>query len=324
VSKEKLSQEYLERTAQNILSLEYFNQIVKDLDPSVKVILLKGEALLNSVYEDEGSRRLAEVDVLIRREDFSDFKNYLSSCGYRFTENIVPSSDVGYINSVMCKKDVKFWPAIHLHWHPVNNSFPAYMFAPRIDIGQIWKAAQPLDGYDNVLKMAPHHQLIYLSEHSLKHSFERPIHLRDIYMLIRRNKDSLDWDGVVTDAKKFNLGRAVYYALYFNSKILEADIPEYVLEELRPKKITFLEQRFIRSVLNHRQKSDSSYVVYLAMNEGLSNKIRFIYRTFFPPREAMGHLKDVSISKVNFIHYLSRVTRSVRTIRRLASTLLAG
>ncbi|KPK40702.1 MAG: hypothetical protein AMJ78_06945, partial [Omnitrophica WOR_2 bacterium SM23_29] len=205
MKRKKLGQEDLGRTAQNILSLEYFKQIIKGLNPSIKVILLKGEALLDAVHENVGLRRLAEIDILVKREDFSDSKGYLSSRGYRFTENIIPSSDIGYINSVMCKSDIKFWPAIHLHWHPVNNSFPSFMFAPRIDIDQIWNEAQPLDGYDNALKMAPHHQLIYLSEHSLKHSFWKPFHLSDLDILIRRSGDSLSWDRVISEANKFNM-----------------------------------------------------------------------------------------------------------------------
>lgn len=316
MSNKKIGQEHLERAAQNILSLEYFNKIIKGLSPSIKVILLKGEVLLDAVDKNEGLRRLVEVDILVRREDFSSLKNYLSAQGYRFTENIIPSSDIGYINSVMCKKDVKFWPAVHLHWHLVNNSFPAYMFASRIDIDQIWKEAQPLDGYDNVLKMAPHYQLIYLSEHSLKHSFERQIHLHDIYALIKRYETSLNWDRVIIDAKTFNLTRAVYYALYFVSKILSAQIPQYVSDELKPKKFTFLERRFINSVLNKRQRTDSSYAVYLAMNERLSDKIRFVFRTFFPPRAAMGHMENLPAEKVSLINYFKRITRGgVRFLR---------
>lgn len=316
MSNKKIGQEYLERAAQNILSLEYFNKIVNGLNPSIKVILLKGEVLLDAIDKNEGLRRLVEVDILVRREDFSSLKNYLSAQGYQFTENIIPSSDVGYINSVMCKKDVKFWPAIHLHWHLVNTSFPSFMFAPRIDIDQIWEEAQPLDGYDNVLKMASRHQLIYLSEHSLKHSFEKPYHLSDIDILIRRTGDSLKWDKVISDANEFNLSRAVYYSLYFTSKILGTKIPNDVIEELKPRRITHLERRFISSVLNRSQKPDSSYVVYLAMNERLSDKIRFVYRTLFPPRAAMGHMENLPAEKVSLINYLKRISRGgVRFLR---------
>lgn len=317
MEKKKLGQEYLGRTAQNILSLEYFNQIIKGLNSSIKVILLKGEALLGAVNDDVGLRRLAEIDILVKRKDFSELKGYLSSRGYRFTENIIPSSDIGYINAVMGMTDVKFWPAIHLHWHLVNNSFPSFMFAPRIDIDQIWNEVQPLDGYDNALKMAPHHQLIYLSEHSLKHSFWKPFHLSDIDILIRRSKDSLIWDRVISEANKFNMRRTVYYALFFTSKILGTKIPNDVIEELKPRRITLLERRFISKVLDRRQQPDSSYSVYLAMNERLSDKIKFIYRTLFPPRIVMGHIENLPVAKVSFVNYLRRITRGIQTIGRL-------
>lgn len=309
-----MKEEELGRAARNILSVEYFNQVIKGLNPSIKVMLLKGEALLDAIDKNEGLRCLVEMDILARREDLSNLKNYLASCGYRFTENIRPSSDVGYINSVMCQKDVKFWPALHVHWHPVNTSFPAYMFAPHIDLEKIWCEAKPLLGYDNVLIMSPHHQLIYLSEHALKHSFERPKDLRDIDMLINRHKAGLNWDRVIADAKDFNLTRAVYYSLYFASNILGTEIPLRALEELKPQKFTFLERRFINSVRKKKQKADSSYAVYLAMNERVPGKIRFVYRTLFPPRTAMGHMQNLPPAKVSFIHYLNRIMRGIQTI----------
>jgi len=310
--------EYLDRAARNILSLEYFNKMLKDTISPAKVILLKGEAILNAVNENEGPRRLVEIDILIKREDLFLLISRLSKAGYRFPENITPSSGVGYINSVMGVSGLKAYPAIHLHWHTVNNSFPSYMFASRIDIAGIWREARPVEGYpDNLLVMAPHHQLIYLSEHGLKHSFERAKDLRDIYNLITDRADALDWKRLVSDAKRFNLGRAVYYGLYFTSEILGAKIPQGVLEELKPAKFASLERRFMKSVLEKRQDADSSYVVYLAMNEGAPEKMKFIFRTFFPPREAMGNMRDIAASKVGLTHYLGRIARGIQTIGRI-------
>lgn len=298
--------------------MEYFNKILKDAISPAKVILLKGEAILNAVNENEGPRRLVEIDILVKREDFTFLRSRLSKAGYRFPENITPSSGVGYINSVMGVSGLKSYPAIHLHWHTVNNSFPSYMFASRIDIDEIWREARPVEGWpDNILVMAPHHQLIYLSEHGLKHSFERAKDLRDIYNLITSHTDAPGWEKLVSDAKRLNLGRAVYYGLYFTSEILGAKIPQGVLEELKPGKFTRLERRFIKSVFEKRQNADSSYVVYLAMNEGLPAKIRFIFRTFFPPREAMGDMQDIASSKVSPAHYLGRIARGIKAIGRI-------
>lgn len=315
------NREYLDRAARNILSLEYFNKILRDVIPPAKVILLKGEAILNAVNENEGPRRLVEIDILIKREDFLFLRSRLSKAGYRFPENIMPSSGVGYINSVMGISGLKSYPAIHLHWHTVNNSFPSYMFASRIDIAEIWREAKPVQGWpDNILAMAPHHQLIYLSEHGLKHSFEKAKDLRDIYNLITDKKVyplGLDWERVASDAKKFNLGRAVYYGLYFTSEILGAKIPQGVLEELKPAKFTSLERRFIKSVSEKRQDADSSYVVYLAMNESVPAKMKFIFRTFFPPRKAMGDMQDIAASKIGPASYLDRIARGIRAIGRI-------
>ena len=312
------SREYLDRAARNILSLEYFNKILRDAISPVKVIILKGEAILNAVNESEGRRRLAEIDILIKREDLPFLKSHLSKAGYRFPENITPSSVVGYINSVMGVSGLKFYPAIHLHWHTVNNSFPSYMFASRIDIAEIWREAEPIQGWpDNILVMAPHHQLIYLSEHGLKHSFEKPKDLHDIYNLIVNRGDALNWNRAISVAKGFNLTRAVYYGLYFTSEILGAEIPQGVLDGLKPNKFTSLERRFIRSVFKNKQNTDSSYAVYLAMNEGLPAKARFIVRTFFPPREAMGDMQNIAASKIGLTHYLGRIARGIQTMGRI-------
>lgn len=321
----KFTQESLERAAINILSVDYLIKIFSGLQPSLKIILLKGEAILDVLHENRGERCLVELDILVREGDFPEVKNHLAGGGFCFDKDVTSPLKIGYVNSVMCLSGQKHYPAIHLHWHLVNNAVPSYMFAHRIDMDKIWQEAHQVEGLpSNILFMAPHHQLIYSCEHAVKHSFENPKELFDIDGLIRRHKEDLDWGRIVSDAKEFNLARPVYHSLYLASQILGTEVPANIFTELRPKKVTLLERRFVKRVLNNQHNPDSSFVIYLAMNEGPADKIKFIFRAFFPPREAMSNIIAASASRGAFIDYLNRFARGIQLFWRLLGGSLGG
>lgn len=300
----------LEQLALNITCLKYLDELFRGINPALKIILLKGVSLLNTVYSrDLGSRHLGDVDILIRKEDFLPLKEYLSGKGYIFHNNIDSLGESNYLNSVTCRKEERFWPSFHIHWHLNNASSPNLAFSAKINLEKIWQEAQLLNGYKNIWIMSPHHQLIHLCEHALKHSYGQAYFLKDINRVIKYYQNTLDWNKLILEAQDFDLTRAVYYTLYFAHRLTGAEIPDFVLFSLKPKRFTFLEKRFMNAVLHNRVSSHLSDVVYLAMNKTIFNKLKFIFRAFIPPCNAMGQIKNSLPSRVNPLDYLMRLRR---------------
>lgn len=306
----------------NIVALKYLDDLFKGMDSSIGIILLKGASLLNTVYaQDLGARHLGDADILVKKEDFLEIKNYLSDKGYIFHNNINIPCESDYLNSVICKKEEKFWPPFHIHWHLNNASSPNLAFSAKIDLEKIWQEAQQLNGYKNIYIMSAHHQIIHLCEHALKHGYEQEYFFKDIDRAVRYYGSRLDWDKLICAAKNFNLARPAYYTLYFASRILGAEIPPYVLSALKPEKFTFLEKRFMKAVLRGNGCLHLSDVVYLAMHRNIFAKIKFVFRVFIPPPNAMRQIKNVLPHPVNPCDYLMRLYRGFLYSLQLARIL---
>ena len=92
------------------------------------VIVLKGAALLSSVYEDFGLRMLGDVDILVKPEDVPKIDKILSQLGYQSDHKQDAYYVTNYLNSLVYGKNGS--PLLlHLHWHLINNALPNYIYA---------------------------------------------------------------------------------------------------------------------------------------------------------------------------------------------------
>jgi hypothetical protein len=117
----------------------------------------------------------------------------------------------------------------------------------------------------------------------------------------------LDWNKLVDESFKFRLSRMVYLSLYFTSQFLGTGIPEDILLKLKPERLSLGEKIFVKSVLNNRHVAGLSYLVHLAMNRGFSRKMKFVWRTFFPPLRILAQKNYCRPEKISPIHYLRRI-----------------
>ncbi|MDO8748948.1 MAG: nucleotidyltransferase family protein [Candidatus Omnitrophota bacterium] len=304
---------YRERAGFNIASLDKLNTLFKELEPFLKILLLKGISLLNTVYAcDIGARHLGDVDILVRKKDFPRLKKTLHDKGYLFNNNITRPLDTCYLNSATCAKEDKFCPPFHIHWHLSNAAFSTALFSPRINLEKIWQEAEPLSGFKNVWIMSSHHQLIHLGEHALKHSYDRPYLLEDIQRVIEYYQRNLCWEKLIVDAKAFNLTRPLYHSLHFAADMRGARVPARVLSSLKPERFSFLEKRFIAAVRKGKRSERLSGIVYLEMNKTCLDKVSYVWRTFFPPVKMMAQFRNSSgLKRLNPIDYCRRAYKGL-------------
>src|SRR5262249_54995404 len=134
----------------------------------LEAIPLKGLHLAHRLYPSPALRDMGDLDLLVRRSRLREADAVLRALGY------VPDQDPeridgGSLNAVEYWRDASL--PIHLHWNVINASLPNFMI--RVDLDEIWRDA--VDG-----ALAPHHLVVTLCEHALKHSFSTLILLTDI------------------------------------------------------------------------------------------------------------------------------------------------
>jgi len=279
-----LQQGYYQNLAQNI---QWSEQFLKDFPRhtnSAPTILLKGISLLNTVYHNPGLRHLGDIDLLIRKEDYSDVREKLESADYVFSDEMQGLADPRDLNSILCHKisPPSPQPALHIHWNLINTVLPVSLTHPRVDLDALWKQSSPLPVHPSLRVLSPTHQIIYCAYHHLKHSFDRLIRLHDLDLTIRYYQDFVDWSEVLKETHRFNLARTVYYPFHQTKRLLATPIPDPVMNNLRPTKLTVLENRMLHCIEGGGKPIYGHAIVYLALQKGWHNKLRFLYRCFFP------------------------------------------
>ena len=274
----------------------------------VKTIPLKGLFLAEKIYNNIALRGMADIDLLIKREDLQGVNKILGGLGYgtpvdrRLLSLAVERS---YLNSVDYFGADDKMPSLHIHWHIVNVTLPTYLYTRRIKMERFWECAKPANVADaETLQLAPHHLIIYLAEHAVKHSFDRLIVLTDLNESIKKYREDINWEDLIEEAKGLGMERQLYYGLYSINHFLDADISQDVISQLRPKKMGLLEERFFRSISNNARDTKLSYFVYLSIVKGGLNKTRFIFRTLFPPPSALALTFNIDRPRVTAKDYL--------------------
>ncbi|MCE5283447.1 MAG: nucleotidyltransferase family protein [Deltaproteobacteria bacterium] len=256
-------------------------------------IVLKGIALAELIYPGFATRGMSDADILVRKADMEAVDACLSDLGYSpvdSTVGLAMANPMGYLASLDYRLRDGSLPNLHIHWHPVNTSVPAFMFAGKVDLDRIWERSVPVRLADaDARVLGPEHQVIYLCEHALRvnHSFDRLILICDILYALRAYGDEIRWEFLVEEARRFGLAKPVFLGLTLVGHYTLWDFPEAVQRGVCLDGLTWGERLFLRLQRDNRRFRGGSILVYLAMNRGILRKVRFAFRVLFPPRHIL-------------------------------------
>ena len=303
-----LSNQYHANLKRNLLVIGALRQVLATFqETGIHCIILKGIALAERVYPNIGMRGMSDVDILVKKADLFKVDEHLSSLGYISRDSSAAEAihnPAGYLASLEYRRNELTPLSLHVHWHPVNTSVPAAIFAERIDTNRLSESATATVVADSqAWILSPEHLIIYLCEHALRigHSFDRLILVCDIFYAIKAFGDTIDWDFIVEESRWFNLSRFVYHGLSIVKYHTSLNIPEACIAKLRLQ-------------FNNRRIRGTSYFIYLAMNRGFFAKIGFIARTFFPPARILQqqqYRKDVEFSKSLYLLHVREIVSHI-------------
>ncbi|MDZ7697204.1 MAG: nucleotidyltransferase family protein [Deltaproteobacteria bacterium] len=165
-----------------LVNQSYFSDLTKLIgllaEAEVEVILLKGAHLTPFVYQDLGMRWMADIDILVRKEDFQKADRVLLEAGYRYpdlgmtvwedSEEKRELSDSGAViewykthHMHLNYSNPETIQNLEVHWAIVRNASP---FA--IDTEGLWERARQenLNG-QTVLVLSPEDLILHISVH---------------------------------------------------------------------------------------------------------------------------------------------------------------
>lgn len=240
----KLTSAYYAFGARNALLLTTLAEVLTALRTrGIAVIVLKGAALVETVYGNLARRTMHDLDLLVHPADATAAGEVLEALGFTPDEWYRPRE--WYVANlhhlVPFKRD---GITVEIHHHLLAPTVPQV-----IPEEQLWTRAQPATiAGAGALVLAPEELLVHLVLHLvLANRWVGGLSaMRDIAEVIERHRGSLDWERVV--ASSAPAARAMYAGLNASRHLAGAEVPAHVLAALRARGgVSALESRAIVS-----------------------------------------------------------------------------
>jgi len=244
----------------------------------IQVIVLKGVALLRTVYRDVALRPMEDIDLMVRLEHLSELKNVLGSMGF-VRNQLYPGSFGKGILSIDIHSDF-------ISSHRIRSREAI------LDISQedVWSSSVPINGSRSLYRLSLNVNLVALSFHLLKHRYDRLIWFVDIAESIKTYQSMLDWQGLIEYSRRVRADRLLLYTLLLTKRLLGVNVPDEALTALGKEELSTVERYILRLRLMRAPLGTAVDLLWLFQIQGTGKKIRFMIENMFPRREVMNQI----------------------------------
>jgi hypothetical protein len=267
--------------AAHLKTLESAKEILHALEKQgIEAIILKGLHLAVKIYDELNRQPGSDIDLLLKRADIFRAEPILNELGWRprapVLRDLADGNKPCALNSLMFFRPDSL-VVLHLHWHIINSTWPLNNYAKSINMEEIWQAATAgtLDGAP-IRELKPEHLIIYLCCHGLIHYFAKPVYVDDIKTALVRFKDKINWDFLYGQAQEWGVRWIVDYCIKY-------------IEKPRIGRYT------------------KTYWRYFFHEKGITGKMLFLYRTFFPKKIVMAAAHNLPLAQIGFKLYMDRL-----------------
>lgn len=241
-----LKNAYLLNFVKNILLKREFMHINRKFRESgIIAAPIKGMALLYDVYDDPGLRQLADIDILVKNEYLKKSEHILMNLGY---ELALGRFSKRYYCNHHCHLPFRNKYLVELHWN-LSVSQPN-----RIVIPELWQRLRNIESEENIITLlSPEDTILSIALHLRR--FNRPFSLKyivDIYKIIEKYKEKLDWYYILKCARTNRLFSLIYYTLVSVNIALEYPIRSQIIDIFYPG---VLRAFLLKSLIKRTKKS---------------------------------------------------------------------
>ena len=269
VHKQKLLDHYHQTAFLNMVRIREIKEVLQKLAPtSIQVVLLKGFALIHSLYTDAGLRPMTDIDVWLRSEDLQKFITILLRLGYE-QDPCYPAT----LRKGLTTLDIK------------THLLGADRIQSRVLLlkeGQepIFRRIRPLsiEG-QRTFVLDPYDQIVYLTLHAFKHNAEKLNWLVEIRELTRR-WNAADWQILFNRAEEMGQERTLLHLLFLLRKLL--DYPEADITPTEDRGLAFLETILLKQRIKNGALPEWAPLIFYSRKTDLKGQLRYILETLFP------------------------------------------
>ena len=301
---DSLKNAYLSTALRNEHFLNELEEVLQAAQEiKIPVILLKGIALIKTVYKDVAFRPMGDIDIFIPADRLVNFEEAVFRLGYSADQ----TAPFYYI------KKSRFSVPLDVH------TDIRYLESPQ----DIWQSALSIRLNKVQAKvMRPEDQIIYLASHaSIHHGNISRLQLLDISQTLKVNSGQISWPGLAQKIIKYNIGIPLYHVFKRLRDYLEVDVPASFLDKIYCPGKRRIEKSFYALVLNSAPQADIGHILHFFICRGIRHKIGYVISFLFPPRGFMLRRYKIKNSCLVYLYYpyrlASHAIRTVRVFKRL-------
>lgn len=198
----------------------------------ISVVPIKGVALLEDIYKGRNLRQMADIDILVKENDFSKLEGVLYGLGYK---KELGGLKEGYWKKSQChisflkKESGNITLFIDAHWAL------DFKRKNRVLLPKLWDRVRKLDFQGrNIEVLSPEDTFISLAMHNRR--FGRVLGFKNICdsaLLLDKYASCFDWSYVLEESRKSKFCSTVFFALCCVKILFSAHIPDFVWKELK-------------------------------------------------------------------------------------------
>jgi hypothetical protein len=217
-----------------IFLLEELKQIAGRLNEAgCSFLLLKGPDLSLFYYPEKGLRDYADLDLLVRREDFPAAAECLKASGYLEKETV--ENEVNFVKAAG-GTSLQYLVEIHFDLLSLLN-FPYYARVEKLDLEEIWNRARSreINGVPTRV-LCPEDTLLYCCIHFFyHHNFRGLRYLTDIDAIVRAPDIRIDYANVRSLANEYRLRNKLFLVLDAYKRLFPTSpLPQDFLDSISP------------------------------------------------------------------------------------------
>lgn len=306
----ELAHRFVKMASENLHTLHVLEGVLSEFEGAgVRVMVLKGAALLRTVYGELGSRPMSDVDLLVRAEDCGAAAKVLKQCGGRrgaelIREDFFPRFHYEEEWFVGGERGVR----VDLHVRPLRPIFLAQTMAE----DALWKNAEVLPiGRAHGKMPDAEGMLIHLCAHAAYHGFARGIWMHDIWRWAVKHAGKMDWARVVADCREWRLSLPVFRALQMTEALFGEVMPDSWRAALQASHCSWRD----RLALWHAPRDAESALGHVACNVvcivGWREKFDYLRAYLQPGKRHLGEIYAGRHAGWEIAAHIKRAARAV-------------
>jgi len=285
---------YMHNAMRNMLFLVELERILRALDGvGVSAIVLKGGALMESIYSNVAPRPMSDLDLLVRRKDLPAAIKTIEALGYapRHQEER-PGIAFAYENEIALQRPGREDMPLELHWSLFDSPF----YQQRLSMDWFWQTAHSavFEGA-RALILGPEAQLLHLSAHLALHHHGQGLRWsHDIAEVVYHYRTALDWDMLLKQVRQFQLILPLQKTLPLMAQHWGVPVPQKTLAQLAAFTASSDEQRIFHQMTAPNRSVARRFWHDLSAMSGWRRRLWFLERKLFPATAYMRQRYQIS------------------------------